>query len=57
MFDYVSRGTSQLPVQITWHEKEDNYCWEKRETEFSDYIGGFVYGFFVWYTFHVFRYN
>ncbi len=49
--------TSELPVQmITQHEIEGN-CKEERETKFGDYTGDFVYGFCLWYTFHIFHYN
>ncbi len=28
-----------------------------RQTEFDDYIGDFAYGFYLWYTSHIFHYN
>ncbi len=48
----ISQCTSQLPAQITRHKIEDDLK-EERETEFDDYIDGFVYGFCLRYTSHI----
>ncbi len=46
IFDNTSYRTSQLPVQITWHEIKSD-CKENGEIEPGDYIGNLVYGFSV----------
>ncbi len=47
--DNVSRCTSQLTIQITWHEIEGDRKEEKKPA-FGNYISNFVYGFCLWYT-------
>ncbi len=53
--DNMSLRMSQLPAQIT-HVVEGD-CKEERKTKFGDYTGDFVYGFCLWYTYHIFHYN
>ncbi len=52
----MCHSVSQLPVQITQHGVEGDYK-EERETKFGDYIGNFVYGFYMWHIFHIFHFN
>ncbi len=51
--DNISQHMNQLTAQITQHETDGNLK-EERETEFGDLIGDFVYGFYWWYTSHIF---